>query len=387
MIRSIWRYAQNFTRLLVHQEGRKLLRQTEHKVLAPELAGKALVHWLLRAQEAQADGGFSTWYIDRGWTSSYPETTGYIVPALLEAGKWLEMQAQTQESARKALDWLLEIQFADGGWPGGYVAQKRPAVVFNTAQVIRGMLAGWEHFQEERYLASAVKAGTWLVDIQDAQGFWSQSVYLNRVRVYDTYVAAPLAALYLATDNEVFAGAARKQCSWVIREKQQASAWFADADNTIQHNNRPILHTIAYTIDGLIETGVLLKHAPFVEAGKRAADVLLEKFLQEGRLHGRYDASWRGTEAFITTGGAQMSIAWQRLWAHTGEQQYREAASMMNSWLRELQVQEITWPCQGALFGSAPLWGRYEAFGCPNWASKYFLEALTMEALQTNQNH
>lgn len=381
MIRSVWRYAQNYFRLLAHQEGRKLLHRSEHRPLAPELAGKAVVDWLLKAQEAQPDGGFATWYVDSGWTSSYPETTGYIVPVLLEAGKWLEMQESTQESARKALDWLLAIQFAEGGWPGGYVAQRRPAVVFNTGQVIRGMLAGWKHFGEKRYLASAEKAGQWLVSIQDPQGFWSKSVYLNRVRVYDTYVAAPLAALYRATGNERFAQAARLQCEWVISQKQQPNAWFEDADNTIEHNHRPILHTIAYTIDGLIETGKLLGNESFIQAGQSAADVLLKKFLQEGRLHGRYDAAWHGTEAFITTGGAQMAIAWQRLWAHTGKQEYREGASLMNNWLRELQVINSAWPCQGALFGSAPLWGRYEAFGCPNWASKYFLESLTMEAL------
>src|SRR2546421_12534571 len=40
--------------------------------------------WLEAAQEAGGDGGVSGRYrLDRGWTSSYPETTGYIIPTFL----------------------------------------------------------------------------------------------------------------------------------------------------------------------------------------------------------------------------------------------------------------------------------------------------------------
>src|SRR5207244_2120129 len=44
----------------------------------------AAAAWLCRAQDASTDGGVSGRYLlSRGWTSSYPETTGYIVPTLL----------------------------------------------------------------------------------------------------------------------------------------------------------------------------------------------------------------------------------------------------------------------------------------------------------------
>jgi hypothetical protein len=33
----------------------------------------------------------------------------------------------------------------------------------------------------------------------------------------------------------------------------------------------------------------------------------------------------------------------------------------------------------GAMPGSFPLWGRYEPFGFPNWATKYFCDAIMME--------
>ena len=47
---------------------------------------RAAAQWLASAQDSQADGGVAGRYrLDRGWTSSYPETTGYIVPTLRTA--------------------------------------------------------------------------------------------------------------------------------------------------------------------------------------------------------------------------------------------------------------------------------------------------------------
>ncbi|CAI8277211.1 MAG: Uncharacterised protein [Flavobacteriia bacterium] len=372
------RYLRNFSLLASRSEGRALLNRsytsTEDKL---DEAMQGAFNWLLSAQ--RPDGGLASWYLDLGWTSSYPETTGYILPVLLDAGKRLGRQQESEEAAKKALEWLETIQHTDGGWAGGYLDQKRPPVVFNTGQVIRGMLAAHSYFLDDRWLHSAQRAGDWLLDLQDEDGSWKISVYRGMVRVYDTYVAAPLAQLSQRTGKEAYAEAARRQCQWVIREKQEKNAWFQDADNTIAHNDRPILHTLAYTIDGLIETGMLLGEEEFISAGERAAQVLLEAFLEDNGLRGRYDAHWRGSESFITTGGAQMSIAWNRLYALRGTPDLKRAFSQMNRSLMRMQIRGSQMECEGALFGSQPLWGRYEAFGCPNWASKYFLEALLME--------
>ena len=79
-----------------------------------------------------------------------------------------------------------------------------------------------------------------------------------------------------------------------------------------------------------------------------------------------------------------MSIAWNRLYALRGTPELKSAFSQMNRSLMRMQIRGSQMECEGALFGSQPLWGRYEAFGCPNWASKYFLEALLMEDKATS---
>src|SRR5574340_475028 len=46
--------------------------------------------WLLRAQSVHSDGGYAHSYaLARGWERPYPETTGYIIPTLLDLGTHL----------------------------------------------------------------------------------------------------------------------------------------------------------------------------------------------------------------------------------------------------------------------------------------------------------
>ena len=53
---------------------------------------RAAVQWLCRAQDVSGDGGvarsyslvYNPFFKRRGWTPSYPETTGYIIPTFFE---------------------------------------------------------------------------------------------------------------------------------------------------------------------------------------------------------------------------------------------------------------------------------------------------------------
>jgi hypothetical protein len=146
----------------------------------------------------------------------------------------------------------------------------------------------------------------------------------------------------------------------------------------VKHNDRPIIHTIAYTIDGLAECGELLGDGRWLDAAHGAAVQLRQRFLAKGMLNGRYDRGWNGSEAFITTGGAQLAVAWERLARHRDAEAYREAAARMRALLVDLQRRSSKGPAgaHGGLTGSFPLWGRYEKFAFPNWAVKYLADAL-----------
>lgn len=339
-------------------------------------AMKVAAEYMLRAQSRGSDAGMGSFHLTQGWGASYPETTGYAIPSLFEVANALEWPAP-RDSAIHAADWLLTIQHPDGGWQGGRAGEGRPSIVFNTAQVIRGMLAAYSHTKDERYLLAAQRAALWIVSVQDPDGAWRSSNFLGVARVYDTYVDAPLLRVHEITGNSPLKLSAEKNLRWVLQQ-QHANGWFANCDNTVRHNDRPITHTIAYTIDGLLECDIMLPDPGFGTAGSRASRELLHQFLSNDTLHGRYDEQWRGSEYPLMTGCAQLAITWASLFERTGEEQFREGAIKMTNALAAVQQASCVGPEEqhGAMPGSYPLWGRYEKFAFPNWATKYYIDAL-----------
>ncbi len=338
------------------------------------------VNWLLHSQKMMKDQGFGSYHIINKWSSSYPETSGYIIPTLIEFGEKTNNQTII-EKAISAADWLIKIQKESGGWQGGRVEDDNPEIVFNTGQIIRGLLAVYNLNKEKKYLNSAIKAADWLCSVQSDEGFWKKNALMNRERVYDSYVDVPLILVYLLSSEKKYLVAARKNLDWIINKKQKPNGWFEDCDNTIKNNDRPILHTISYTIDGLLDSGIILDDNKLIEAAEKPAKVLLEKFQKDGFLNGRFNSKWEGSEYMLLTGCAQIAIVWMKLYKIGKGKEYLKAAKMMNSILVTIQKRSKneSLDTKGALSGSFPIWGRYEPFAFPNWATKYFIDSLMLE--------
>ncbi len=392
MIRSLLLYMHYITGtllsenrpVLLHEAGRPWAIPRAHKIkeYPQEEIGSALhkaIRWLLRATERMDDDGFGSFHLRSGWTTSYPETSGYIIPTLLKYGtKYPEKEAVN--AAKRSADWLISIQKPSGGWQGMRMADNKPEVVFNTGQVIRGMNAAFRYFGEEKYLESAKKAADWLWKVQQDNGSWKKHALMEEERVYDSFVSVPLIETYRLSGEIKYRDAAARNLDWIINEKQLRNGWFEDCDNTVKHNDRPILHTISYTIDGLIDAGEMLGRDDYFKAGKKAAENLLKSFFSVGRMWGRYDCEWKGSEHFICTGGAQIAIIWLKIYGHTLEKYFLEAAGRMIDLLVYIQDRKDAdnENTLGALPGSFPLWGKYEPFAFPNWATKFFADALML---------
>lgn len=342
------------------------------------------VDWLLFNQSIHDDHGFGSFYLTSGWLSSYPETSGYIVPTLLDYGR--HSGTNLLDAATQCADWLVSIQKPSGGWQGGYLHDNRPEVVFNTGQVIRGLTAVYTETQNTEYLESAIKAADWLCSIQHPHGYWDRHTYLGITRVFDTYVAAPLVELYGLTHDEKYREAAVRQCAWVINERQRPNGWFEDCDNTAHLNSQPITHTIAYTIDGLLDVGRSLQNEAFINAAALSANKLFSIFNTKKYLSARFDSNWRGTADYVClTGCAQIAIIWLKLFELTENVQYLNAGLKLNDFLISCQCNIDNRDIHGAIPGSFPAWGAYAKFGYPNWATKYFIDSLLLEARLLSQ--
>jgi hypothetical protein len=116
-----------------------------------DAAVDAGVEWLGRAQDMSTtrDGGVAkNFSLITGWSSSYPETTGYIVPTLAAYAK-ISGDASYLDRARRMLDWLVSIQFENGAFQAGSVGAKNLVpVTFNTGQILIGLACGVAEFGE-----------------------------------------------------------------------------------------------------------------------------------------------------------------------------------------------------------------------------------------------
>jgi uncharacterized protein YyaL (SSP411 family) len=347
-------------------------------VMENDIHLREAVSWIARAQEAGEDRGVSGGYsFEDGWIASYPETTGYIIPTLLAFAHHAQ-ESVCRERALQMAEWLLTCQLQNGAFPGHFVDRRNPPVVFNTGQIIFGLLAAYEASGATRFLDSCVRAAAWLIEVQDEDGAFRKFDYLGEVHCYNSRTAWALIELAFATNNKDFTRAAARHLDWVVQQ-QLKNGWFCNA--AFSPDQDPFLHTIAYTAQGLLESGLRLGHERYWRAAQLACDALLVHVSEVGFIPARFNSEWKPTANYsCLTGNAQMAVCWLRFYQAMQTAIYLESAQRALRFLKSLQDCGTRNPgIRGAIKGSHPIYGRYLFGTYPNWAAKFFVDALLLE--------
>jgi hypothetical protein len=343
---------------------------------------RGAIDWLCLAQDVRngkADsGGVSAgWSFEDGWLPSYPETSGYIVETFIAAATLLA-RPELIDRAHRIIDWELCIQHPDGAFPGHFGEPGSQPVIFNTGQIMHGMLAGYLQLGRAECLKSAVRAGHWLARHQDTDGCWRKFEHRGVPHTYNTRSTWALLATALVAGDAHLKAAAVRNLDWALTQ-QRESGWFANSAFT--PDRQPFTHTIAYAIRGFLECGALLKAEPYMNAAIKAARALAKVQRADGWLSGTYGENWTpGASYCCLTGVAQMSLNWTRIAQETGTAELRDHARRALAFLKRKQRLDDPDPIvRGALAGSSPIWGRYSMFEFPNWAPKFLADALMMD--------
>ena len=357
----------------------------------PGTAIEANLDWLARAQDRSptADGGVARHYsLLTGWGASYPETTGYIVPTLLDlaADPARPDRQQLVTRARRMLDWLVAIQLPDGAFQGGTIVQ-RPvrATTFNTGQILLGLAAGARQLGDARYHEAMHRAAGWLVATQDPDGCWRRhpSPFTKPgEKAYETHVAWGLFEADRVGPGRGDGEAGLKHVRWALT-KQGENGWFADCD--LEDPAAPLTHTLGYVVRGIIEAHRWRPDPALLAAARRTADALMAASDGEGRLMGRLDRSWRPTVDWLClTGLAQIACCWLLLFELTGATPYRAAGRRANALVRRTLHLTGDDGRRGGVKGSFPVDGRYGRFEYLNWAAKFSIDANVLELRLAN---
>ena len=252
----------------------------------PERTIAECLAWLGVAQDnsASADGGVARHFsIKKGWATSYPETTGYIVTTMLD-GRHDPDPAASRVRAIRMLDWLVSIQFAEGGFRGGIIGQQPVVpVTFNTGQILIGLASAAG--LDPRYKAAMAKAADWLVATQDDDGAWRRFATpfaKQDEKTYETHVALGLFAAHSVDPGRGWQAAGLKQVDWALGN-QKANGWLDKC--CLDDPADPYTHTLGYALRGIAGAYESCGRGKRrgLDAAIRTADALLAKQEKDGR--------------------------------------------------------------------------------------------------------
>lgn len=364
-----------------HTERRRDRRGLPEEDPGCERVLAASMDWLCRAQDlsASADGGVARDFsLVNGWSSSYPETTGYILPTFLIVAQ-RGGREDLRERARRMADWFVRIQLPCGGFQGGKVDSKPLVpVTFNTGQILLGLAAAQAQFGT--YSESMRRAADWLIDTQDDDGCWRKHptpFAVGGEKEYETHVAWGLFEAARIEPGRHYGDAGLANVRWAL-SSQGSDGWFPKC--CLDDPSRPLSHTIAYALRGVLEAYRFSADPFFLAAARRTADGLLAALRADGWLPGRLVPGWSAGEDWAClTGSAQIAHCWLLMFEFTGEARYLEAGRLANRYVRRTVHVDAPPDVRGGVKGSFPVdsaYGRYEYL---SWATKFLADSLLLE--------
>lgn len=339
--------------------------------------------WLIKTIKNGSGGSCGTFSFFTGWSRPYPETTGYIIPTLYKIGKVL-LDEDSNIFAGSLADWLIQIQNSEGSWNGGLYRSKgkyNPSV-FNTGQIIKGILFAYSETGDEKYLEAGSKAVNWLNRNLDEQGLWSAGNYKKGYNPdYYTQVAWPMLEYWKITGCEKTKKGAEKVLSRIIENKNDLGAF---KNWGFVEGEKAYTHTIAYTLRGFLESAILTnnwdKYEECCEPALLNISNLIDKY--DGWLPGEFDLNWKANMSFsCLTGNAQLGICLFKYGSYLNDRRFLNPAYKTTDYLCRYQKRVLPF-MKGAIAGSKPFYGKYMRLRYPNWATKYFADLL-VESIST----
>ena len=351
------------------------------------LRASLAVRWLLRAHDATVDDGVSYGKFpgsgSPGWEPSYPETTGYIMTSLLTYAEQAGEPDLVDRVTRMG-HWEASVQMPSGAVQGGKVTDpehQKPAT-FNTGMVLDGYVSLLERRKDAIIESAAERAVAFLLGDMTKDGLFATNgpvVSDDEIKLYNVLCAWALHRHGRLTGEPDTCAAAIRAAEGALRF-QAANGWFSE--NCLTRPATPLTHTIGYTLQGLLEVAVLAERDDILAAVECGYKPIIEAIEPNGYLVGRFDSGWRpAADWSCLTGSAQLAIVGYRLASIRGDQDYADAADRLLNFLKAVQRVNSGDPdFDGALAGSYPILGDYMTGGYPNWATKYLLDALMLQA-------
>ena len=199
---------------------------------AQRQTAKRAINWLLAMQSS--DGGWAAFDVDNNWEIlthvPFADHNAMLDPTCADiTGRTLEALAvngldRTHSACRRAIDYLVKTQLADGSWYGRWGV----AYIYGTCFALRGLQAMHED-DHEPYIQ---RANEWLRSIQNPDGGWGESCASYDNDLYTHAESTPTqtawALMGLMAGGDTHSSSVQHGIEYLVRTQTEDGTWLEE---------------------------------------------------------------------------------------------------------------------------------------------------------------
>lgn len=332
---------------------------------------QAAIEWLIHCFVKGNHTGFSHSrrnYLpsNYSWRKPYPETSGYIIENFVKFNR--EIIANSAVIGIQCADWLCEIQHPEGFYYSE-TNQIQPSF-FNTAQILFGLNNAFTFTQNEKYLIAQNKSIQWLLSCLESSGNCVNGLYYSAY--YASYYSRALWPM-LKFSEEFDKTKIINSIELLFKNKNNFTGF---ANMGFKAGENALTHTIAYTLEGFFELGIILDNKAIINHCITILYQWADLIQRDKKLYARYSDDNRPSANYqCATGQAQFISIFCKAYSYSRDKIFLLLATQLMDEMIDWQIISSDPDHHGAFPASIPRWGSYFPFQYVNWTNKFFLDA------------
>jgi hypothetical protein len=226
-------------------------------------------------------------------------------------------------------------------------------------------------------VSSARQAGDFLVGSADETGSFVRNEHFDIAHAYNVRSAWALLTLARLLGDKAYENVALANAEWTVAQ-QTANGFFLN--NIFQPGWNTNTHGIAYMLQGQPEIRCVSGRESYL------AERVISVYGARRHLVSEIGENWEFLSRHLClTGYAQLAIVFFRLYRLDGDKRYLNAGlNLLDDVTATQDVASLGKPHYGGIKGSHPIYGRYAPLQYPNWATKFFIDALLAKQAALN---
>lgn len=330
---------------------------------------KQNMYWVKNSFKVNNNLGSSKYKTSWGrWASDYPETTGYLIPTLINSSELLKDKS-LHTLAEQQVTYFKSLQLCSGG----FAIEKGNAksYVFDSAQILIGLINLYNSNKNNDILLMIKHCYSWLINSLNNNGKFESSNYKNNYN--PSYYSRIVWSFFNA--ESILNVKSEKSLTLYHHMKSLLNTNGTFNDCSFDGSSFAFTHNLIYSYRGLWESAIEIDDNSFMVVLKNHLLSITQKIIKDRHFNGEYNNEWKTQSRFIcTTGNAQLVTLLLSVFGTEYEDILKACQILINPLLN--QQKKMTLFNKGAIPSSIPVWEKYQRFRYTNWTQKFYSDAL-----------